>query len=355
MGILKHIALYIALTTVAACVQTSSDEPERSAGLYADIHTSRGVIKTRLFYNRVPLTVMNFLHLAEGGIEWTDPRSGEKRTDPLYRNLNFHRIKDFMVQTGDPTGTGTGDPGYVFEDEFHPDLSHSKPGILSMANRGPDTNGSQFFITKQPAEWLDGRHSVFGEVISGLDILPLITEGDTLEKIEISRVGDDAKSFDSKRAHEIAQAVLEQLRLAAKKTLPETMGPLDPVKVPDEGQPAVSPGDFQFIVIGHNEMMDHGKSSKAFYYDRKSALEFAQQLTRLARSKDADFDTLEKEYSDLDRKSLTRGIEDGPRMPKALKEIFHLAPGQISDPIDMPTGVYLFRRLHPSQTPRESG
>jgi peptidyl-prolyl cis-trans isomerase A (cyclophilin A) len=138
----------------------------------AVLDTSMGEIKCKLFEEQVPNTVANFIELAEGTKTWTDPNSGEEVTKPLYDNTIFHRvIPNFMIQGGDPLGQGFGGPGYQFEDEFDDSLSHSKEGILSMANSGPDSNGSQFFITHQATPWLDGKHSVFGEVISGMDVV----------------------------------------------------------------------------------------------------------------------------------------------------------------------------------------
>ena len=136
------------------------------------LRTTKGDITLELFEQRAPRTVENFLGLATGEIEWSDPDTGETRTDSLYEGTIFHRIiGDFMIQGGDPEGTGEGGPGYTFDDEFHEDLNHDKAGILSMANRGPDTNGSQFFITLGPQPHLDGKHAVFGHVIDGMDVV----------------------------------------------------------------------------------------------------------------------------------------------------------------------------------------
>jgi peptidyl-prolyl cis-trans isomerase A (cyclophilin A) len=143
--------------------------------LTAHFTTSEGSFTIRLFDQEVPNTVANFVGLAEGTKEWTDPRSGQKVKRPYYDGLVFHRvIENFMIQGGDPLGTGTGGPGYKFGDEFHPKLRHTKAGILSMANAGPHTNGSQFFITLAATPWLDNKHSVFGEVVEGLDVVQKI-------------------------------------------------------------------------------------------------------------------------------------------------------------------------------------
>ena len=143
--------------------------------LQAHFTTTGGSFTVRLFDQDVPNTVGNFVGLAEGTKEWTDPNSGRKVKRPYYDGLIFHRVIDgFMIQGGDPLGTGTGGPGYNFADEFSPKLRHDKVGILSMANAGPNTNGGQFFITLAPTPWLDDRHSVFGEVIEGLDVVKQI-------------------------------------------------------------------------------------------------------------------------------------------------------------------------------------
>ena len=139
--------------------------------------TNRGTFKIKLFPDKAPKTVENFLGLAEGTKEWLDPKSGQKVKKRFYDGLVFHRvIKNFMLQGGDPLGNGTGGPGFRFEDEFHPDLKHNKPGILSMANAGPNTNGSQFFITVVPTPWLDGKHTIFGEVTEGYNIVEEISK-----------------------------------------------------------------------------------------------------------------------------------------------------------------------------------
>ncbi|MER5947446.1 peptidylprolyl isomerase [Streptomyces sp. NPDC001904] len=134
--------------------------------LYATLRTNQGDIEVRLLPNHAPKTVKNFVELARGEREWTNPESGEKSTAPLYDGTVFHRvISGFMIQGGDPLGNGTGGPGYQFDDEFHPDLAFTKPYLLAMANAGPGTNGSQFFITVSPTAWLTRKHTIFGEVV----------------------------------------------------------------------------------------------------------------------------------------------------------------------------------------------
>lgn len=162
------------------------------SGLYVEMDTSRGMIVLRLEHELVPLTVANFVGLAEGTIE----QSGKEKKGPFYDGLTFHRVvADFMIQGGDPAGTGRGGPGYSFPDEIHPSLNHNRAGTLSMANSGPDTNGSQFFITHVETPWLDGLHAVFGYVVAGQDVVDAIRQGDELKTVRIRRIGSSAEAF----------------------------------------------------------------------------------------------------------------------------------------------------------------
>ena len=163
--------------------------------IYASIETSKGIIKTQLFFNLTPVTVANFISLAEGeNKEVSEQYKGKK----YYNGITFHRvIPEFMIQGGDPTGTGSGSPGYNFKDEFVDELKHDSAGILSMANAGPGTNGSQFFITHKETPWLDGAHTVFGNVVEGQDIVDKIEQGDSIINIEIIRQGNSAKKFNA--------------------------------------------------------------------------------------------------------------------------------------------------------------
>lgn len=166
-------------------------------GIYAKIHTPKGEITLKLEHEKTPGTVGNFVALAEGNLE----NSQKPQGTPYYDGLNFHRvIPDFMVQAGCPLGTGTGDGGYKFDDEIHPDLKHDAPGKLSMANAGPGTNGTQFFITHVPTNWLDGKHTVFGQVVEGQEVVNKIEQGDVMEKIEILRVGATAEGWNAVEA-----------------------------------------------------------------------------------------------------------------------------------------------------------
>ena len=163
----------------------------------ATIHTNHGDIRINLFGNHAPLTVENFVGLATGGKEWTNPKNGQKSTDPLYDGVIFHRIiKDFMLQAGDPLGQGTGGPGYQFKDEIHPELTFAEPYVLAMANAGPGTNGSQFFITTVPTPWLQAKHTIFGEVaddaskkvVDDIEAVPTDRGDKPLEPVVISGI-----------------------------------------------------------------------------------------------------------------------------------------------------------------------
>jgi peptidylprolyl isomerase len=195
-------------------------------GIYAKFETSQGEILAVLEYNKVPLTVANFVGLAEGSLK----NEAKKKGEPFYDGLTFHRvIENFMIQGGDPKGNGTGGPGYKFADEFHPDLKHTGPGILSMANSGANTNGSQFFITHIDTTWLDNKHAVFGKVIEGLEVVNNIKQGDKLEKLEIIRQGEEAQAWDATLVFDEfvktqADLATEQKRLEEEKLGSVTSG-----------------------------------------------------------------------------------------------------------------------------------
>lgn len=199
-------------------------------GIYAKFNTAKGAILVKLTHDLTPGTVGNFVALAEGNLE----NSARPQGKPYYDGLKFHRvIPDFMIQGGCPQGIGTGGPGYNFDDEFHPELRHDGPGVLSMANSGPGSNGSQFFITHVSTPWLDDKHTVFGHVVEGQDVVDAIAQGDVMDSIEIIRVGDEAqkwnaieafRTFEGARAkreaaeREAAEAAMEKLAAGFDKT-----------------------------------------------------------------------------------------------------------------------------------------
>ena len=248
-------------------------------GMYAKIKTNKGDIMLELEFEKTPLTVANFVGLAEGKIKNNKKEVGE----PYYDGLKFHRvIADFMIQGGCPDGNGMGGPGYQFPDEIHPDLKHSGPGILSMANAGPGTNGSQFFITHKETPWLDGKHTVFGKVTEGQDVVDAIAQDDKIIEIDIIRKGDNAKKFDSKA---IFDKELEKLEKQAAEKAKKAKEAIDELK---KGAKVTSSGlAYKIIKKGTGAKAEAGKTVSVHYtgklsngtkfdssYDRNQPIEF---------------------------------------------------------------------------------
>jgi cyclophilin family peptidyl-prolyl cis-trans isomerase len=183
-------------------------------GLYAHLNTNKGTISLALEFEKTPMTVANFVGLAKGFIANSEKPEGT----PYYDGLKFHRvIADFMIQGGCPKGIGSGGPGYQFPDEIVSELKHNAPGVLSMANAGPGTNGSQFFITHVPTPWLDGKHTVFGKVVEGQDIVNTIAQNDIIEKVEIEAVGSAAEAFDAQKIFQETVQSVKDKEVAALK------------------------------------------------------------------------------------------------------------------------------------------
>ena len=200
------IFIFLGLLLIPGLVFSEDLSKDLKEGLYAQFDTSKGQIIAVLYYKQVPITVINFAGLALGTIA-----SNQNPSKKYYDGIVFHRvIKDFMIQGGDPTGTGRGGPGYKFPDEFVDELKHDSPGILSMANAGPGTNGSQFFITHIATPWLDNKHTVFGKVIKGQDVVNKIEQGDKINALTIIRIGKDALAF--KTDQESFDAALNKIR-----------------------------------------------------------------------------------------------------------------------------------------------
>ncbi len=248
-------------------------------GMYAKIKTNKGDIMLELEFEKTPLTVANFVGLAEGKIKNNKKEVGE----PYYDGLKFHRvIADFMIQGGCPDGNGMGGPGYQFPDEIHPDLKHSGPGILSMANAGPGTNGSQFFITHKETPWLDGKHTVFGKVTEGQDVVDAISQDDKIIEIDIIRKGENAKKFDSKA---IFDKELEKLEKQAAEKAKKAKEAIDALK---KGAKVTSSGlAYKIIKKGTGAKAEAGKTVSVHYtgklsngtkfdssYDRNQPIEF---------------------------------------------------------------------------------
>ncbi|MEW5677353.1 peptidylprolyl isomerase [Flavobacterium enshiense] len=248
-------------------------------GIYAKFNTSKGVILVKLTHDKTPGTVGNFVGLAEGKLENDVKPQGK----PYYDGLKFHRvIPDFMIQGGCPLGTGTGDAGYKFDDEFHPELRHNGPGVLSMANAGPGTNGSQFFITHVETSWLDGKHTVFGHVVEGQDVVDAIAQGDMIDSLEIVRVGAEAEKWNAVEAFRTFEGSREK-RLAEQKRLAEEA--LE--KLAAGFQKTDSGLRYQIIQKGSGKQAEKGKTVSVHYqgsldngmvfdssYKRKQPIEF---------------------------------------------------------------------------------
>jgi peptidyl-prolyl cis-trans isomerase A (cyclophilin A) len=248
-------------------------------GIYAKFNTAKGSILVKLTHDLTPGTVGNFVALAEGNMENKIKPQGVK----FYDGLKFHRvIPDFMIQGGCPQGTGTGDPGYKFDDEFHPDLRHDAPGVLSMANSGPGSNGSQFFITHIATPWLDNKHTVFGNVIEGQDVVDTIAQGDSLDSVEIIRVGEEAKNWNAIEAF-VGLKGARLKRAAALKA--ESEAKME--KLAAGFEKTESGLRYQFIQKGDGKQAEAGKTVSVHYegslengkvfdssYPRKKPIEF---------------------------------------------------------------------------------
>lgn len=257
-------------------------------GLYALINTTQGDILLKLEFEKVPVTVANFVSLAEG----TMPNSARKAGEPYYDGLKFHRvIEDFMIQGGDPAGNGSGGPGYSFKDEFHPDLRHTGPGVLSMANAGPATNGSQFFITHKETGWLDNKHSVFGNVVSGQEIVDAIQQGDKMISVRIIRKGQAAEDFNAQAVFNsyLEEKKLEDMKVSArsqsvdqfeawvKENHPEAVKLESGIyylqtQAPDEGAAAPASGTSQVSVHYTGKFIDGEKFDSS--HDRGEPITF---------------------------------------------------------------------------------
>lgn len=230
-------------------------------GIYANIQTNKGDILLELYYKKVPLTVANFVALAEGKLQYDTINIKE----PFYDGVIFHRvIDDFMIQTGDPMGTGSGDPGYKFYDEFDNTLRHDTAGVLSMANAGPNTNGSQFFITHKETPWLNDKHSVFGKVYSGQDVVDAIEKGDTMHHVEIIKKGWKATFFNAKKVFKKTMAKKEEELEHAKKAQQEEFNQLMEEKYPDA---KTSPSGLMYVIQqeGSGKKAEAGKTVKVHY------------------------------------------------------------------------------------------
>ncbi|MPT35621.1 MAG: peptidylprolyl isomerase [Flavobacterium sp.] len=248
-------------------------------GIYAKFNTNKGVILVKLTHDKTPGTVGNFIGLAEGNLENDVKPQGK----PYYDGLKFHRvISDFMIQGGCPLGSGVGGPGYQFDDEFHPELKHDTPGVLSMANAGPGTNGSQFFITHVETPWLDNKHTVFGHVVEGQDIVDAIAQDDVIESLEIVRVGEEAQKWNAIEAFRTFEGSREKRLAEQKRQAEEALE-----KLAAGFEKTESGLRYKMIQKGNGKQAEKGKTVSVHYsgslengmvfdssYKRKQPIEF---------------------------------------------------------------------------------
>lgn len=226
-------------------------------GIYAHFDTTKGEIIIKLEFEKVPGTVGNFVALAEGKLENSVFPQGKA----YYDGLQFHRvIPNFMIQGGDPKGTGSGGPGYQFEDEIHPELKHDSPGIISMANAGENTNGSQFFITHTATPWLDGKHTVFGKVVKGQEVVDAILQNDKLESVQIKRIGKEAESFNAVESFRQFNGAKAEREAAAKKQQEELLG-----KISHGFEKTNSGLRYKFEEKGTGKQAEKGKTVSVHY------------------------------------------------------------------------------------------
>jgi len=281
-------------------------EAKLKDGMYVKFHTNRGEILCLLEYEKTPMTVANFVGLAEGTKELG---GGGKPGTRYYDGLAFHRvIPDFMIQGGCPLGTGTGGPGYTFPDEIDPSLKHDAPGILSMANAGPGTNGSQFFITHVPTPWLDGKHTVFGYVISGQSVVDAIKQGDVMETVEIIRVGKDAEAFQAdqaafdqlvatiqERQREKELVAMETQKLEIESKFPGAIATPSGLKyvVVEEGTGDATPSKGTTVTAHYTgKLLDGQKFDSS--YDRNDPIKFPVGAGRVIKGWDEAFLSMKK-------------------------------------------------------------
>ena len=295
---MKHLLFILSFSvsflSFFSCNSQKSGVPKQykdlAEGIYAEFTTTSGVILAQLEYQKVPMTVANFVGLAEGKIK----NSARGIDTPFYDGLKFHRViskangdqQDFMIQGGDPQGNGSGGPGYKFADEIVPDLKHDKPGILSMANSGVATNGSQFFITIAPTPWLDGKHTIFGHVVQGQDIVNNTKQGEEMKTVKIYRIGKDAEAFDAakvfndktadarKKQEEEAKILSMPIEQLVSEQFPDATksetGLYYIIEKPGEGEQAVSG---KTVSVHYNGTLSSGKKFDSSY-DRGEPIEF---------------------------------------------------------------------------------
>jgi len=324
---LAPLALALVLGAPAAAQEAAEAGEDLPPGLYARLDTNMGTMVAELAWEHAPETVANFVGLIEGTKRWKDPETGEwVEGEPYYDGLTFHRvIEGFMIQGGDPKGDGTGGPGYQFDDEFHPSLRHDEAGVLSMANAGPGTNGSQFFITLGPTPHLDDRHSVFGRLVRGEDVL--------------ERIGSVKTDAGDRPLEPVVIEEATVLRVTPERDVPAAEGEPDPARLPGEGQEARDEARVALLCVQYAGCEGAGPHVTL---GEEEARAMAEAIAAHARLPDADLNALAREWSDLPARvyPLKREQTDPSFAPA-----FSLEPGQVSDPVVTPYGVMIFEGL----------
>ncbi len=331
---------------------------ELADSIYARITTTRGPLLIRLYFRQAPLTVAGFLGLARGDISWRESRPGKPGEAPYFDGSFFHHIiPDLLVQGGARKAGGHGGPGMLLDREIDPSLSHDRRGVVSLLNEGDSARADRFLITLAPAPFLDGRHTIFGEVVSGLGTLKRLRQGDRITRVTVIRKGEKAKAFEigpllerlKQRSAELTVARNKAGLAAAgngrdrdcRKRLPEPTGPPDPERIPASGQPETERMALEYILVTHQ-----GALTPQEYqcYDPEEARAVAGQLAKLARRPGTDFPELARKFSDSpDYKIplLVKGLEH----PEGVAPVFRLLVGQVSDPLPSSKGYMVFRRV----------
>jgi cyclophilin family peptidyl-prolyl cis-trans isomerase len=354
---MKRLIVFLAAILLATGLQ-QGDAADMSKGIFVSMETNKGRMLIQLHYTEAPLTVANFIALAEGRMEWQDPFSREQKRMPFYDGLMFHKVvPGGTIHGGDPKGTGQGGPGYLLDREINPALTHARPGILSMLNDGEYAHGSQFLITLGPADFLNGRHAVFGEVIDGLDVLRSLEQGDRILRVKIFIKGEKAEAFDAnifiekirERASEIeAEKKAGRVKGGSgtrkrthRRDLPQLTGEIDPARVPQKDQPEVDKVALEYILITHRGAL----TPKEYQvYEKEEAEKVAEHLVQAGRMAGSDFANLAQRYSDSPdfRIRLLVKCEDHP---ENLGPVFRLKEDQVSDPIHTPKGYMILKRV----------
>jgi len=356
-GSMKRFVIFLVVILMAPGLQQVY-AADLSEGIFASMETSKGTILIQLHYREAPLTVANFIALTEGGMQWQDPITRELKKVPFYDGLMFHKvIPGITIHGGDPKGTGQGGPGYLLDREINPALTHDRSGILSMLNDGDYTHGSQFLFTLAPANFLDGRHAAFGEVVDGLDVLRSLEQGDRILHVKIFRKGAKAEAFDANSLIERIRGRASEIEVEKKashakagsgakkhthhKDLPKLTGKIDPARVPQKDQPEVEKVALEYILITYRGAL----TPKEYQVSEKEEAERAtEHLAQAARMEGSDFVRLARRYSDSPDFRIRLLIKSGDH-PENLGPVFRLKEDQVSDPIDTPKGYMIFKRV----------